>query len=90
MTIFVFFADEEHKRRADCRNTIVAAGTDEASARAAAEALIAEPDGLASFRAVPFTDDTPAFVVEGHKPVGARDQATWPSMTRGGDWLGGL
>ena len=89
MTTFVFYADEPHKRRADGRNTVVASGVDEASARAAAEALIGQPEALAAFRAVQLGDAVPAFIVEGHRPVGARGQSVWPTLTRGGDTLQG-
>lgn len=83
MAIFVS-ADDEHKRRADCGNTIVAVGADEAATRVGAEALIDEPDGLAAFRAVQLGEGSPAFLAEGHTPVGARGQAVWPGLTRGG------
>jgi hypothetical protein len=87
MATFVFYADAEHKRRADGRNTVVAPGIDEAAARDAAEALIGQPGSLAEFAAVQLGDAVPAFTVEGHRPVGARDQGTWPTLTRGGDRL---
>lgn len=86
MATFVFYADEEHKRRADGRNTVVASGPDEAAARAAGEALIG-PGALADFRAVQLSDAVPAFAVEGFRPVGSRLQSTFPSLTRGGDRL---
>lgn len=88
MATFVFYAADEHVRRADCRNTIIASGTDADAARAAAEALIGEPGALAGFAAVELGDTIPPFVVEGHSPVGSRDQSTFPSLTRGGNWLG--
>ena len=87
MAIFVFYADQGHVRRADCRNTVVAAAADKATGRVAAEALVGEPGALAGFQAVELSDTVPPFVVEGHNPVGWRDQAIWPSMTRGGDRL---
>lgn len=89
MATFVFYAHEPHLRRADCRNTVIAAGIDEAAARSAAESLMGLPGALASFRAVELEDATPAFVVEGHTPVGSRSQSVWPSLTRGGDRLRG-
>lgn len=89
MATFVFYAHDSHLRRADGRNTVMAAGADEAAARSAAEALIGLSGALASFRAVQLNDATPAFVVEGHTPVGSRSQALWPSLTRGGDRLRG-
>jgi hypothetical protein len=87
MATFVFYADAEHLRRADGRNTVVAPGADEATARAAAETLLGQPGALADFAAVQLGDAVPAFVVEGHRPVGANDQDTWPTLTRGGDRL---
>ena len=87
MAIFVFYADEEHKRRADCRNTVVAAGADVNDARVSAEALLGQPGALDGFAVVELNDAVPSFVVEGHNPVGVRDQSVWPSMTRGGNWL---
>jgi hypothetical protein len=89
MATFVFYADAEHKRRADGRNTVIAAGADAAAARAAAEALIDEPGALAKFAAVQLSDASPAFVVEGHPPVASKNQSTFPTLTRGGDFLRG-
>ena len=88
MATFVFFAADEHVRRADCRNTIVASGANLDAARAAAEQLIGEPGALAGFAAVQLTDAVPPFVVEGHNPVGSRNQSIFPSLTRGGNWIG--
>jgi len=89
MATFVFYADQEHKRRADGRNTVVASGADAAAARANAEALLGLPGALAQFPAVQLSDAVPAFVVEGFRPVGSRNQAIWPTLTRGGDRLPG-
>jgi len=89
MATFVFYADAEHKRRADGRNTLIAAGADAVAARAAAEALIDEPGALAKFAVVQLSDASPAFIVEGHHPVGSKSQSTFPSLTRGGDFLRG-
>ncbi|PWG03306.1 hypothetical protein [Sphingosinicella humi] len=89
MATFVFYADEPHKRRADGRNTLVAAGATEAAARAVAEALIRQPGALEAFAAVELGDSVPAFVVEGFGPVGSRGQSVWPGRTRGGDSLPG-
>lgn len=89
MATFVFFADEARKRRADGRNTAVAQGADVATARAAAEAIIGELGAFAEFRAIEISGAAPPFVIEGHPPVGARGQTTWPILTRGGDWLRG-
>jgi hypothetical protein len=89
MATFVFFADHADKRRADGRNVVVASGADEESARAAGEALIGLPGALASFAAVLVDESMPPFVVEGHWPVGSRQQAVWPSLGRAGDFLPG-
>lgn len=90
MATFVIFADAPHKMRSDGRNTIVASGVDGAAARANAETLLNQPGALASFAAVEFDDVTPAFAVEGFRPVGSRDQSVWPTMTRGGATLPGV
>lgn len=87
MATFVIFADAPHKMRSDGRNTIVASGVDGAAARANAETLLNQPGALASFAAVEFRDSTPAFAVEGFRPVGSRNQSIWPTMTRGGGLL---
>jgi len=89
MATFVFYADEEYKRRADGRNTVVASGADAAAARAVAETLIGQPGGFADFRAVQLGDAVPPFVVEGHRPVGSPLQGVFPTLTRGGDRLPG-
>ena len=89
MATFVFYADEPHKRRADGRNTVIAAGADESTARAAAETLLGLPGALEAFLGVLLGDAVPPFVVEGHTPVGSRSQSVWPSLTRGGDRLQG-
>jgi hypothetical protein len=86
MATYVFYADRPEKRRADGRNTVVAQGANLAAARAAAELLVG-PGTLSDFAAVDVTAPVPAFVVEGWPPVGAPDQITWPTLTRGGDRL---
>lgn len=88
MPIYAFYADAQHKFRADGRNTVVVSGTDAQAARGAGEALIGEPGALSTFAVVDLTT-APAFVVEGHPPVGARGQAVWPTLGRGGDPLRG-
>lgn len=89
MATFVLYAHDPHLRRADGRNTVIAAGADKEAARSAAELLIGLPGALANFRTVQLDDVTPAFVVEGHTPVGSRSQSVWPTLTRGGDRLQG-
>ncbi|MEN3971585.1 hypothetical protein WJS89_02775 [Sphingomicrobium sp. XHP0235] len=88
MGIYVFYADGQAERRADCRNTVVASGADEAEARAAAETLTGGEGSLRSFTAVELTEALPPFTVEGHKPVGRANQSTWPTITRGGNRIG--
>lgn len=89
MATFVFYAEALHTRRPDGRNTFVASGANEAEARAAAEALIAQPGSLAEFRAVQLDDNVPGFVVEGSVPLGVQDQIMWPKQGRSGDFLPG-
>lgn len=89
MATFVFYADQEHKRRPDGRNTFGASGADEASAREAAESLIGQPFALQDFRVVELDGASPAFLVEGPGPIGVRDQGTWPTQGRSGDFLPG-
>ena len=89
MPTFVIYADAPHKMRADGRNTVIASGADEAAARANAEALLNQPEGLASFAAVELGEASPTFTVEGFRPVGSRDQLVWPTTTRGGGPLPG-
>jgi hypothetical protein len=90
MAAYVFYTDQPHKMRADGRNTFVATGADEAVARAAAEALLGQPGALAQFVAVEITGAFPAFTIEGFRPVGAKGQSIWPTLTRGGDTLRGI
>jgi hypothetical protein len=90
MAAYVFYTDQPHKMRADGRNTFVASGVDEAAARVAAEALVGQPGALAAFAAVDITGAFPAFTVEGFRPVGAKGQSSWPTVTRGGDTLRGI
>lgn len=89
MTTYVFFADAEHKRRADGVNTLIVQGADEAAARSAGEGLIGQIGALAQFAAVALTTASPAFVVEGHPPVGSRHQTVWPTHGRSGGPLRG-
>lgn len=88
MPTYVFYADRPEKRRADGRNTVVAQGATVVDARAAGEALVGA-GALAAFAAVDVSAAAPAFVVEGSPPVGARTQSTWPTLTRGGGFIGG-
>ena len=89
MATFVIFAESQHARRPDGRNTFVVQGADEPAARAAAEALIGQPHALDEFRVVRIDEATPAFLVEGGVPIGVREQSTWSKHGRGGDFLQG-
>ena len=89
MATFVFFANEPQKRRADGRNIAVAQGADVTAARSSAEALLSQPGAFATFAAVDITSTVPPFIIEGHWPVGGRDQSIWPTVSRSGDKLPG-
>lgn len=84
--ICVFPAREE-QRRGDQLNFAVAVGATASVARGVAETLLAEPNALAGWTSVDLTS-TPAAFVNG-LPVGARAQAVWPSIDRGGSYLRG-
>lgn len=88
MPTYIFYADRPEKRRADGRNTVIAQGATVTAARTAAQALVG-PGTLASFAAVDVSAAAPPLVIEGWPPVGGRDQLTWPTLTRGGSFLGG-
>src|SRR3546814_11675499 len=90
MSTFVFYADQQHKMRADGRNTVIAEGADANAARLIGEALLGSPGALAKFAVVDISASFPAFTVEGFRPVGARSQDVWPTITRGGDSLPGV
>ena len=87
MATYLFYANAEHKRRADGRNTVIAVGADAAVARVAAEAIVGDPGCLASFTAVLLDATCPPCVIEGCAPVGSIGQTVWPTITRGGDRL---
>ena len=89
MPTYVFFADKSNKRRPDGVNTVCAQGANEAAARAVAESLIGQPGAFSEYAAVDVSAAAPPFVVQGHPPVGAVSQSTWPMLTRGGDPLRG-
>jgi len=89
VTVYVFYADQSRKRRADGVNAAVATGPTEGVARATAEGLIGEPGAFAEYLAVTVSESTPPFIVQGTPPVGALGQTTWPTLTRGGDPLRG-
>src|SRR3546814_17883265 len=52
MSTFVFYADQQHKMRADGRNTVIAEGADANVARLIGEALLGSPGALAKFAVV--------------------------------------
>ena len=87
MPTYAFFPAREDQRRADSLNFAVAVGATAAAARAVAETLLGEPNALVGWTSVDVTA-TPAVFVSG-TPVGAKAQATWPSLDRGGSYLRG-
>lgn len=87
MPTYAFYPASENQRRSDGLNFTVAVGATAAAARAVAEALIGEPNALASWSAVDLTS-APAAFVHG-LPVGGRSQSVWPNLDRGGSYLRG-
>ena len=87
MPTYAFFAAREEQRRGDQLNFAVAVGATAAAARTVAETLLGEPNALAGWTSVDLTAAPAAFV--SGLPVGARSQAAWPSLGRGGDPLKG-
>lgn len=86
MAIFAFHPALPIDRRPDGIGFVLAEGTDEAAARTAAQALVGGRS-IAAWSAVPVVTGVPAVAVQGI-PVGAKSQATWPNVTRGGGFLG--
>lgn len=68
-------------------NFAVAVGASASVARVVAETLLGEPNALVGWASVDLTS-APAVAVSG-LPVGARAQAVWPMIGRGGDPLKG-
>src|SRR3546814_6268115 len=66
MSTFVFYADQQHKMRADGRNTVIAEGADANAARLIGEALLGSPGALAKFAVVDISASFPAFGSEEH------------------------
>jgi hypothetical protein len=85
MAVFAFHPTKDIDRRADGVGFVLAEGADEASARAAAQALIGG-QSIEGFAAVEVGAGVPAVAVQG-LPVGGPDQGTWPKLTRGGGFL---
>jgi hypothetical protein len=87
MPTYAFFPSREEQRRGDQLNFAVAVGASASAARVVAETLLGEPNALAGWTAVDLTSAPAAFV--GGLPVGARAQAIWPTLGRGGDPMRG-
>lgn len=87
MATFAFFPAREEQRRADGLNFAVAVGATASAARAVAETLLGDPNALVGWTSVDLTSAPAAFVAG--LPVGARAQAVWPSIDRGGSYLRG-
>jgi len=85
MAIFAFYPSAPHLRRSDGIGFVLAEGSDVAAARASAQSLIGG-SSIEEFTAVAITAGAAPVAVQG-APVGARAQSTWPTMTRGGDYL---
>lgn len=86
MAIFAFYPATPNLRRPDGFGFAIAEGTDEASARAVAQSLVGGTS-IDDFTAVEIASGVEPVAVQG-LPVGARSQATWPTVTRGGGFLG--
>lgn len=86
MAIYAFYPATSNLRRSDGVGFVLAEGADEASARAAAQALVGGPS-IGAFAAVPIAAGVAPVAVQG-LPVGAKSGATWPNVTRGGGFLG--
>lgn len=86
MAIFAFHPALEIDRRPDGIGFVLAEGVDEVAARAVAQTLVGGRS-IALWSAVPIAAGVPAVAVQG-APVGAKSQATWPNVTRGGGVLG--
>jgi hypothetical protein len=83
MPTYAFYPTCEEQRRGDQLNFAIAVGATAPAARVIAETLLGEPDALVGWTSVDLTS-TPAAFVSG-LPVGARAQAVWPALGRGGD-----
>ena len=88
MATFAFFPAREEQRRGDQLNFALAVGASAAAARVVAETLLGEPNALVGWTSVDLTSSPAAFV--GGLPVGARAQAVWPDLDRGGSYLRGI
>jgi hypothetical protein len=86
MAIFAFYPAATNLRRPDGIGFVLAEGADEATARAVAQTLVGGTS-IAAFTGVPITAGMEPVAVQG-LPVGGRNGATWPKVTRGGGFLG--
>lgn len=86
MAIFAFFPSTPNLRRSDGIGFVIAEGADASAARAVAQALVGGPS-IADFTPVLIAAGIAPVAVQG-VPVGAKSQATWPNVTRGGGFLG--
>lgn len=87
MPTYAFFPASAEQRRSDGLNFAVAVGATASAARLVAETLLGEVNALAGWTSVDLTSAPAVFV--GGVPVGARTQAVWPSLDRGGSYLRG-
>lgn len=87
MATFAFFPAREEQRRVDGLNFAVAVGATASAARIVAETLLGDPDALAGWASVDLASAPAVFV--GGSPIGARAQAVWPNVDRGGSYLRG-
>ncbi len=87
MATFAFYPAREEQRRTDQLNFAVAVGATASAARVVAETLLGEPNALVGWASVDLTSAPAAFV--GGLPVGAKAQAVWPTLGRGGDPMRG-
>lgn len=87
MATYAFYPAREEQRRSDQLNFAVAVGASASAARVVAEALLGEPNALVGWVSVDLTSSPAAFV--SGLPVGARAQAVWPTLGRGGDPMRG-
>ncbi len=87
MPTYAFYPAREELRRADQLNFAVATGANVAVARSAAEFILGEPNALSSWNAIDLATAPAAFV--SGIPIGARAQAVWPIMDRGGSYMKG-
>ena len=85
MAVFAFFPAAEHLRRPDGIGFIISDGTDEVTARAAAQKLVSG-QSIAEFTAAPIGAGVAPVAVQG-LPVGTPGGATWPRLTRSGGFL---